>query len=211
MESDNSQKLNPWTSIWAKPRATIQQVVDMDPERFVLILAAVSGISQTLDRAVMKSSGDRMEFPVILGVAVILGSLIGIVSLYIAGVLIRWTGKWMGGRGTMQHIRAALAWPNVLVIWTLVLWIPEVVLFGDELFTTETPKMDASSSLLYLYFGFVAIEVIISVWFTIVLLKCLGQVQGFSAWKSLGNLLLALLAFVIPFVIIILGVQPFFR
>ena len=60
---DTSSTLNPWLSIWTKPRATIQQIIDTNPKRFVLLISAIAGISNTLDRASMKSIGDSVELP----------------------------------------------------------------------------------------------------------------------------------------------------
>jgi len=50
MESSNNEALNPWLSMWTKPRATIQNIVDTNPENFVLILAAISGFFTSIDR-----------------------------------------------------------------------------------------------------------------------------------------------------------------
>jgi hypothetical protein len=69
MESINKQTLNPWVSMWTKPRITIHQIVDTNPERLVLVLAAISGFSHVLDRASMKSPGDRFEWPIIIVLA----------------------------------------------------------------------------------------------------------------------------------------------
>lgn len=206
MESIKKQTINPWVTMWTKPRATIQQIVDTNPERLVLVLAAIAGFSKALDRASMRSMGDKLEWPIIFLIAAIAGPIGGIISLYIGSALIRWTGNWIGGKSTSENIRAAIAWSSVPTIWALVLWIPELVLFGQELFTTETPNIDANVSLALVLFGFAAIEITIGVWAFIVLLKCLGQVQGFSAWKALGNLILSVLVFFVPIVIIVLSI-----
>ena len=190
MESNN-QALNPWVSMWTKPRATIQQIVDADPQRLVLILAAISGFAKVLDRARMSSLGDELEWPYIFLIAAIAGSIGGIIVLYIGSALIRWVGSWIGGIASSQDIRAAVTWSSVPIIWALICWLPGLALFGQELFTTETPKINATPSLTILMLGFAAIEISIRIWALVVFLKCLGQVQGFSAWKAIGNVLLA--------------------
>lgn len=205
MEGLKNNTLNPWIAVWTKPRETIQQIVDTNPEEFVLLLSVVAGFGEVLNRASMKSLGDNLEWPMIVVIAAIVGPIGGIVGLYIGGALIRWTGSWMGGEASSQNIRAAIAWSSVPMIWALPLWIPELALFGNELFTSETPNLDANPSLAYALIGFGAIDVIIGVWTMVVFLKCLGQVQGFSAWKALGNSILSGLVVVVPIVIIVLG------
>jgi len=191
--------------MWTKPRATIQQIVDTNPEHLVMILAAISGFSQVLSRASMRSMGDELAWPFIFLIAAIAGPIGGIIGLYIASALIRWTGSWIGGNASSQNIRAALAWSSVPIIWALILWLPELALFGQELFTTETPIIDANPSLVILMLGFAAIELSIGIWTAVVFLKCLGQVQGFSAWKALGNAFLAGIVIVIPIAVIVFG------
>lgn len=202
MESGVRQ-LNPWVSMWTKPRTTIQQIVKTNPEHLVFLLAAIAGISKAMDRAVIRSLGDQWHWPSIFLFALIGGTISGIVGLYIGSTLIRWTGTWIGGKASAQNIRAAVAWSCVPVAWAMLLWIPQLGLFGQELFTTETPNLDANPSLSYSLFGFLGVEFVIGIWTVVVLLKCLGQVQGFSAWRALGNLSLAGLVFLIPLLLMV--------
>jgi hypothetical protein len=209
MENTTQQMLNPWVSIWTRPRATIQQIVDVNPQRYIWALAAVSGVADALNQASERSAGDELGLPLILLIVVAAGSIGGIVSLYLFGALFRWTGGWMGGKASAENLRAAIAWSSVPVICSLVLWIPSFAIFGQELFTTETPNIDVNPSLLFVLFGYGAIEMIIGVWAFVVLLKCIGQVQGFSAWKALGNTLLVGLIVMIPIALIIYGIGGF--
>jgi hypothetical protein len=205
MESETAQSMNPWTSIWLKPRATIQYIVESNPTRWVLVLAALMGFSSALDQASIKSIGDEYELPMIFIMAAIAGPICGIIGLYIGAALLRWTGSWMGGTASAQHVRAAVALSSVPYVWALVLWIPSVALLGSELFTSETPMMDADPMRLMLYLGISLIELTIAIWAIIVFLKCLGQVQGFSAWKALGNTVLAGLVIAVPILLLIVG------
>lgn len=200
--SATAQTLNPWLSMWTRPRATIQQIIEENPERLVLLLAAIGGISEVLDRASVKSLGDKMELTMIFVMAALAGPVIGISGLYIGGALLHWTGGWIGGKAPAVNIRAAMAWSNVLLIWALLLWIPSVALFGSEVFATETPRIDANPSLAYVLIGLAAIELVIGMWAFVAFLKCLGQVQGFSAWKALGNTALAGLVVGVPIAVL---------
>lgn len=201
-----TEPLNPWFSIWVKPRATIQQIVDTDPRRLVLVLAAAQGILQTLDRASSRNLGDQISLPVILAIVLVAGPLFGWMSLFISSALVRWTGGWIGGRATGEHIRAALAWSGVPLVWALALWVPRLALFGQELFTRATPAMHASMPLLVLFGVFGAVRVVMAVWVLVIQLHCLGQVQGFSAWKALGNLMLAFAVVFVPLLLVLLAV-----
>jgi len=192
--------LNPWTSIWTKPRATIQQIVETDPEKHVLALAAVAGVSSMLDRASIRNAGDEVNLGVILAAALLIGPLGGVIGLYLGAVLLRWTGRWIGGQGSTLNIRAAIAWACVPVVPAVLLWIPELLLAGSDLFTSETPRLDSNPTLALVLLPLLALGFVFGFWGIVLLTKCLGQVQGFSAWKALGNCVLALLVVVVPFV-----------
>lgn len=195
--------LNPWFSMWRHPRRTIRQIVETNPDRLVLVLAAISGIVQGFANAESKSRGNRESFLAIVLASVVLGPVMGIIGLWLGGSLLRWTGGWIGGQGDSRRIRAAVAWSNVPMIWSLALWIPAILLFGQELFTEATPVLDASPLLSGLYLGFSIGTAVIGVWSFVVGLHALGEVQGFSAWKALLNGILAMLVVLIPILAIV--------
>ena len=200
--SPSGQRPNPWFTIWKQPRATIQYIVDTNPQNSVLVLSAIAGIGQLLSNASARSLGDNLDMSTILLIALVVGPISGIIGLYLGGLLLRWTGSWMDGKGSAENVRAALAWSNVPLIWAMLLWLPELALFGGELFTSGMPEVEASETLPSLLLLFGLIEIVIAVWAFVVFLQCLGQVQGFSAWKALGNAILAML-FVFAVVIVV--------
>jgi len=124
---------------------------------------------------------------------VIGGPLSGILSLYLMGALMQWTGSWLGGEATAEEVRAAYAWSAVPMISTLLLWIPRFALGGTGLFTTASP-LEAYPILLG---GIEIVEGVIGIWMFVILLKCLGEVHRYSAWKALLSLILSLLILLI--------------
>lgn len=181
MDEEVQVKLyNPWVSIWIKPRETIRWIVDTDPTRQVILLAALGGIAQSL-RAEGISLGDNLSVLATFMTALIGGSISGIISLYIGGAILRWTGSWFEGQATTEEVRAAIAWSSVPTIWALLLQIPELILFG-----TVPSRIDASPILLFLLSGFTVVEITITIWTFIIFLKCIGEVHCFSAWEALG-------------------------
>jgi hypothetical protein len=147
-----------------------------------------------------------LELPAILLIAAVAGPIFGILSLFIFGALLRWTGRWIGGAASQEQIRAAIAWSFVPYLWVSLMWIPELLLLGEEMFTTETPRMDAAPALALALIGMVIVEFVGIVWAFVVYLKCLGQVQGFSAWRALANLVLATVVLVAPLLLVLFAV-----
>ena len=195
--------MNPWFSMWLHPRRTIRRIVETNPDRLVLLLAAVGGIVEALINASSDSKGENMSLQAILLTSLIGGPLMGVIGLWLGGALLRWTGGWIGGQADSRRIRATLAWANVPLVWSLLLWIPALLLFGAELFATATPIIDASTMLSGLYMVFSFGIGTVSIWAFEVFLHALGEVQGFSAGKALGNSILAGLVVLVPLLAIV--------
>jgi len=200
--------VSPFISIWTKPRETIRQIVETDPKKYVLVLAMLAGVSQVLDRLSTRNYGDSLPVLAILAVGLVLGPIAGVISLYFGGALYRWSGSLLGGQASSEEVRAAIAWSSVPTIFTLPLWIPKLLIFGNELFTRETPKIDASPILAVILLGFGFIEIVMGIWGFIVLLKCLGEVNKFSAWKALGSVIIGSLIVLIPIICILASLSP---
>ncbi len=204
----SGEQLNPWVSIWTRPRATIRQIVETNPKYMVLLLGVLSGVGQVLDNASMRSAGDDATLGAILGAAVVFGPIGGLITLFVGGWLVQLTGTWLGGVATAVQVRAALAWGQVPGVVALVLWIPQLLLFGSEMFTTDTPRIDADSGLLAALLGISLVELVLGIWQLVLVFKCVGEVHQFSAWKALGAMMLAGLLLVVviflPLLIIVL-------
>ena len=194
---EEPQDLNPWFSIWMQPRATMQQILDTDPARMVLMLAIIAGFFEALDQAVIQDLGDRMaSWQSVVFSCAIGGPLSGVFGLFVGGYLLRKTGSWLGGSASVREVRAAIAWGSIPMIWLGLLWIPNIALFGDECFTSFTPRLDEDPVLAYAMLFLGLIELIGGIWAIVISLKCLGQAHNFSAWRALGSILLVILVFV---------------
>lgn len=167
-------------------------VLDTDPKYMVTRIAALFGIGAVLDFASEQSLGDSRSAWEIFRFAALWGAILGVSIVYIFGALLSWTGKWIGGQANGEQARAAFAWGSVLDVWMLLLWVPYLVLFGKEPFTSDTPGMDANPSLVS---GLTLVGMTIGIWSLVVGFKCIGEAQGFSAWRALGNAILAVLVF----------------
>lgn len=206
---DYEKHLDPWWSMWVQPRETMRQILDTDPEHLVLSLAAALGIIGYLNYARLMHVGDHISWPGIVGLAVLLGSLFGVMQVYLSAWLLRVTGRWMDGTGTPKGIRAALTWGRIPVVWAAVLWVPLIAVMGQDTFTT--PPSGGYDDMRYQTVQLVVglLNGMIGIWSLVVSLKALGEAQGFSAWRALGNFLLAGMILVAAGMIVALIVAGF--
>jgi hypothetical protein len=196
---------SPFVTIWTRPRQTVRRIVAERPDLHVLLLAGLFGIGRALDRAAARDLGDHLPTAMILGMALILGPLGGWFSLWIFSHLIRWTGAWIGGTGNREHVKTAIAWGVVPIVFVLPLWIPMLLLLGSEMFTGETPRLEAQPLLLFFFMAAGLIQLMANIWSLMLLCHTVAEAQGFrSAWRGLANLLLSGAVFLIPVMLLVL-------
>lgn len=190
-------------SIWTQPRATIAQLCEVSSSRAVFTLVILGGIVSVLDKAVTKSLGDAVSMTVILAVAIAIGPIFGLIGLYVGPWVLAKTGSWIGGNGDRRRLRIAWAWSYAIPVVIGLLYIPQILLFGNELFTSASPS---SPGLGITMLGFGALEFIAGCWAIVVMTKAVGEAQGFSAWKALLNLLIALIVAGLPLFLVVAAV-----
>jgi hypothetical protein len=200
--------MSPFLTIWTRPRETVRTILLQNPELYVTLLACLAGIKETLDRAAMRNMGDKTPVPIVVASALILGPLSGLFSLWMFSHLVLWAGRWMGGTASRDHLKTAIAWASVPVVVALPLWIPQLALFGPDLFTKETPRLDAHPLLLIPLIAYGLVEAVFGMWAFVLLCHTVAEVQGFSsAWRGFRNVFLAGAMVVVPLLLLALVVM----
>ena len=189
---DDGLPLHPWRTIWTAPRQTIRRIVSRNPKMNVLALLCLNGIGQALNRASTQNAGDEMGLPAILVGTIIGGVLGGIFTGWLMSHLLRASGRWIGGIAERKHLLAALAWAAVPGIAALAMWIPQFAVAGMDMFTSATPRLDASPMAQAVVLATGVVEIVLWIWGIVLLCNTVAEVQGFrSAWAGFGNVLLA--------------------
>jgi hypothetical protein len=146
------------------------------------------------------SLGNRYSMAAIVAVAAIIAIILGAIMINIATALFTWTGKWIGGVGTYQQIRAAVAWSNMPSVVNIGIWAINIATFGVRIFRSDFVESTFVGNELSIIFLTAVVQLVVAVWAFIITLKALGEVQGFSAWKALLNIF-------IPIFVIFIGVS----
>jgi hypothetical protein len=198
------QPLNPWFSIWAMPRATMRQILDTNPGRLVHVLAILGGVVEVM-RAHLPSPPFALDLGPMIALKAILGAIAGIFALYLWSILLWMTGRWLGGQGGFVAVRAAVAWSNVPLIWTTLLWLPLLAYLGVEAFNfdPQTILEEPAGLLLMIPLGLMALAA--GIWWLVILMKCLGEAHRFSAWHAFGASLIACIIFAIPVIMLVVA------
>jgi Yip1 domain len=181
---------NPFLTIWTRPRATIRGILNTNPTYLVLPLAMAGGVTQTLDSAAQTNAGDQLPLARILIMGTLLGMMCGLIGIYIGGALLSWAGRRLGGHGSSEELRAAIAWSQVPALARIPIWILQIDLIGREMFTSKKPVLHGSPGLGLVLIITGVIGIILGIWAFFTMLKCIGEAHGFSAWRAWGLLIL---------------------
>jgi hypothetical protein len=170
----------------------------------VLPIAIVGGILEVLQLESLTFVGDQLNLLSILLISLVLGPPFGLIFLYAGAWIVAISCRMLGGHANSREVRSALAWSSVPLLATIPLWIIRLVLLRNELFTFNKPRLISNPALAYFLAATVIPELILSIWWLVVTLKALGEVQRFSAWRALSSMLLLLTPFIILIVILVI-------
>lgn len=197
--------INPWRTMWTKPRDTIKTVTKTDPNYRLWWLAGFYGFPMLLNLAQNFSLSEKLSPLFVVIGAIILSAFVGMIGFQITSALMLWTGRWLGGAADFLEIRAAVAWSNVTNIATCLLWILLIALFGSDLFLRSFPEgLVAVPSALAVMRSFILVGMsVLSIWSFVLLVISLAEVQKFSIWRAIGNIIL-------PYVIVSIALWAVF-
>jgi hypothetical protein len=184
--------LNPWVKMWTKPKETIRAVVTYDPRHRFLILCLINGLPALLQNAQAMSLGMSYNLVSILLGCLILSLFAGMIVITVSSGLLFMTGKWIGGAASFLQVRAAVSWSNITNLISIFIWAGLIAFFGAELFSElfDTSVFTQTESIFLM--GIFLIQTGMSVWSFVLLVQSLAEVQGFSSWKSVLNILVSI-------------------
>jgi hypothetical protein len=195
---------NPLFTIWVRPRETVRRIVTESPGKFVVFFACILGVNRLLGRASLRDLGEEMSFHLILIAALVVGPLVGLLMVWLWGLLFWWTGRWIRGVGTRKEIRTAIVWGLFPLVVATFIWIPQIIVLGPELFQKETPAPGGGVVRAPGVIAFAILQLVLGVWAIVLVFNTVAEVQGYgSAWTAVLNFFLAGLVMVIPVVAIV--------
>ncbi len=181
---------NPWCSIWTEPRQTIRSIVNANPKFGYFFLTIVYGLPLAFN--LVQNFGLAATVPLwalIIG-SLILSPFLGMIGISIGAFLLQLVGRLLGGKGSFLNVRAAVAWSNLPNIVGIVMTFILLGIFGAQIFNKNFAEMQFvgyQAGVLFLAF---LLESIATIWGFILLLCTLGEVQGFSIWKAILNVVI---------------------
>ena len=120
-------------------------------------------------------------------------TVLGIPLFYLMAWVIERTGRFLGGTASGKELRAVVAWANVPTLIGLVLFALQLPFYREELFLATAPRIDADLWLQLGEVGFALLRLALGLWGAVIIVLALAEMQGFSVWRYIGNLVLSIL------------------
>jgi signal peptidase I len=198
--SDSTSKSLPWGTVWLSPRLAVDRVIAAQSRLSILILALVAGSAHVVAQLVLSMSmGALRDWRIILG-GVLLGVVVGMITLYVWAPLLGWSARLFGGRAPISSVRAALAWGAVPDAIGLSISLIVIGLLGFA------GAIDESALVLALE----VLAAIFSIWVLVATIAMFAHVEGFGIARALACVLvLPLAVFVLQLAIRTFLFQPF--
>ncbi|NGX51538.1 MAG: hypothetical protein K1060chlam2_01407 [Chlamydiae bacterium] len=198
--------LNPWLTIWVKPRKTIRAIIDSDVNHGLIFLSAIYGFQYLLQVAQFLSTGRDTSLWITLSLALVLSIPMGYLLFNAGSFFLFLLGKLIKGKGSFKEVRAATFWSTVPMIVSVAMWIILLITHGNSLFVVGYER-----GLTQVGMGVnivtAIIQLVVAVWAFIIFLHALGEVQGFSAWMALLNTVLSGIAMSVLLFLVCWGVS----
>jgi len=190
MAYESGGSITPFFTIWTEPRATIRRIVDTDPKRNVIALAALGPAIGALAGHWSRALGDNVNLPVAwplwVAASVAIQAALGVVLLFVMGAIFKWSGSVLGGVASRVEVRAALAWSQVPAITGAIIMLIAVVMGVPIPHAAPgvMPQVGPAFDQLML------LEGLLGIWGLVISVKCMGEVHRFSAWRALAAILI---------------------
>lgn len=176
MSTEDGAVRSPWITVWFSPRRTIERLVATRPTYFVWPLAILGTVASIYNQiSVIYSASYLLDWQLALSL-VLFGAVAGIIWLYLAGFVLSWIGRLLGGQARAIDLRAAFAWSALPTIagFALILVIDAATGRGNAL--DIVPLLVAGFTL----------------WSFVVFLLMLGRVERFGVFRTVLTYLLNL-------------------
>lgn len=175
--------INPWLQASLHPRNTIRFIVENNPKQGFVWIAWIYALQYLLFTIGYSFSGASWT-PLI--VSLVLAPVLGLLWFYFYGWLLSFTGKWLGGQASMEHLRAAFAWSKIPSLINYPIWLFLVISSGSMFFLPGP---------LFTFLNLIVMAV--SIWMLVLLVAMVAEVQKFSLGRAIINCFFAVLLFTV--------------
>ncbi len=149
------------------------------------------GVNSVLDIYTLVRNDAAASLVPLLFSALVFGLFLGPAGLLVEGFFLGSFGRWVGGVADDADVRTALMWAAVPKLVGMLFWIPQMVLFGGDLFSKAPPQLEANPALVFVLYGFPLLGFVLAGWQVVLILLTLSEVHRISVWRTFPMVVIA--------------------
>lgn len=166
-----------------KPGQSVKWILSHSPY-WSILWASFFGMAFLGTQVFIMDAGDQYVYPGFLFAIFYKGAIVGLVFCVLYGSVFFLFAKVFRGTASWLETLTIYGW-SAWVYSLRLLFLPlQLLLFGEEMFTSITPRIDGSLFLTLFYVGFLLLDLVVWGWFIVVQVVSLADVHRLAWWQS---------------------------
>jgi signal peptidase I len=164
----------------------IEHVISAKSSPSVLLVAGLGGASSLVLAAFDYGELTALVDWYTLAIVIPLGFIVGVAGLFFNAFVVKLCGILLRGHASQAHIRAALAWSTVPIVFGLAIYLTAVI--GLKLVGAVDSSQPAFNAVAV---GLRVVAGVVGLWTLVLTIVTVKRVQGFGAWRAITNIALS--------------------
>ena len=207
-----TRPIRPLYDVWLKPRRVFRELAAAPIDRVDYLLGSTQGMVSWLALCRAQSAGAHSSIAAILGKAVIVGPIAGVLGMFLMTAVYSRLGRRAGGRSTRNQVFHVLAYSGVPMVVSLGIWMLTALLAGPAAFM-ETAPPDLEPFLGLVLQTQTVAHIFLVGWSLLLQVMGFSEVEGFATRRAfgiwvLGQLLVLAAIFVLAILVYVSGLGP---
>ncbi len=181
----SSDPIRPLHDVWLRPRRVFRELAAAPIGAMDYLLGAAQGVVGLLAWSRAQNEGDTSSLAAIFGRAFVVGSIAGVLSLLLMGVIYARLGRRVGGASARNQVFHVLAYGGIPMAVSLFTWILTALLAGGTAFV-QVPRPDVEAFVVILLRVHFAVYVLLTLWTVVIQVMGLSEIQGLAVRKAFG-------------------------
>jgi Yip1 domain len=181
----STEPIRPLHDVWLRPRRVFRELAERPVGRVDWILAAAQGVVEVLEFFRTRNVGATNSLSQIFGSAFLVGSVVGVASLYIMTAIYSRVAGLSGSPPVRRQLIHVLAYSGVPMAAALAIWIVAALLAGETTFTMPLQPNVETFVVILLRVQFCA-YVFLVIWSLVLQVMGFSEILGIATRKAFG-------------------------
>lgn len=191
------------SQIWFSPRKTFKSINENKYSKYgyliLILLGVLAGIEKNSDHIIT----DIHSFFILNSVVLFFTCLFTIVSFIILAYILNWTGKLLDGKGSTSQILNLLTYAMIPAITAIPFMALKILLFNNQGQELDQFLMNISMDYKLIYSILEFLIFLLGLWSFILVVIGISELQKFSIFKAILNLIIPILILISIFGLLI--------